>query len=61
MTDKAVVVWVLWHRYGDGSGAHIERAYLDGLRARQDHELLAKAPGGGEWHLDEVPLFGSQA
>ena len=24
-----MTVWVLWHRYGDGSGAHIERVYAE--------------------------------
>ena len=49
--------WVLWHRYGDGSGAHVERVYTDVGRASEDFELLQKQPTGSEWSLDEVPLF----
>ena len=53
--------WVLWHRYGDGSGAHIERVYLEPARAEQDHNLLANQPGGStDWHLDKVPVFGNK-
>ena len=55
-------IWVLWHRYYDGSGASVVRAYLDEVRAKADHELLIDQPGGStEWHLDKVPLFGSAA
>lgn len=54
--------WVLWHRYLDGSGAHIERVYLDSDRAEEDHALLTKGEAkahDGEWRLDEVPVVGS--
>ena len=51
--------WVLWHMYGDGSGAHIERVYLSGSRAQEDYHLLTDQPGGcTEWKLDEIPIFG---
>lgn len=52
-------VWVLWHRYSDGSGAHIERVYTDEERAKQDHALLTVGEGKstGEWHLNLVRFF----
>ena len=54
--------WVLWHRYGDGTGAHIERVYLDGERAKSDLALLVEGDacktGAHEWRLDELPITG---
>mgnify|MGYP001615768999 CR=1 FL=1 len=51
--------WVLWHMYGDGSAAHIERVYLDKERAEEDHSLLSNLPcSGSEWKLAAVPIYG---
>lgn len=51
------VAWVLWHQYGDKSGASVERVYVDEDRAREDYDLLTegnnKCPEH-EWHLDKV-------
>lgn len=57
-----MMAWVLWHRYSDGSGAHIERVYLDGERAKEDHALLTEGDAcktsSREWFLAEVPITG---
>lgn len=57
-----MTAWVLWHIYGDGSGAHVERVYLDETRANEDHALLTEGntckAGTTEWKLDAVPVFG---
>jgi hypothetical protein len=53
--------WVLWHMYGDGSGAHVERVYLDEARAEEDFKLTQAASlGTSEWKLDVVPIVGPQ-
>jgi hypothetical protein len=53
--------WVLWHQYGDGSGAHIERVYTDVERAREDYRLIAEGnackTSASEWKLEVAPLF----
>jgi hypothetical protein len=57
-------MWVLWHRYSDGSGAHIERVYREEGRAREDLALMERATevgGSSGWKLDEVPMTGSSA
>jgi hypothetical protein len=54
--------WVLWHRYGDGSSATIERVYLDEVRAQEDFKLLTEGTrkiGAYEWKLDIVPVMGA--
>ena len=56
------IVWVLWHRYGDGSGAHVERVYVDEDRACCDLSLLTEGDGKAsshEWHLDKVQFIAS--
>lgn len=56
------VVWVLWHRYGDGSGAHVERVYVDEIRAQEDYALLTGGDGKAsthEWKLDKVQFIPS--
>ncbi len=58
--NGTAVVWVLWHRYGDGSGAHIERVYVDEIRAQEDYALLTDGTGkasSNEWSLDKVPFI----
>lgn len=53
--------WVLWHMYGDGSSAHVERAYTNEKRAKDDFALLNGQPGGAsEWKLNEVPIYGHE-
>lgn len=63
MTDAPKAL-VLWHRYGDGSAAHIERVYIDDeKRANEDLALLTEGEGKaafGEWHLDPAPVFGGK-
>lgn len=54
------VVWVLWHMYGDGSGAHVERVYVEEHRAQADYALLTEGPTKStahEWHLDKVQFI----
>lgn len=34
--SKQPKAWVLWHLYSDGSGAHVERVYIDKPRACED-------------------------
>ena len=59
MASDVRTALVLWHMYGDGSSAHVERVYLDAERAKEDFALVSKASfGGGEWKLDEVPVVG---
>ncbi len=57
------VVWVLWHMHGDGSGAHVERVYVDEFRAQEDFALLTDGIHGKaalhEWHLDKVQFIPS--
>lgn len=60
VTQRADTAYVLWHMHGDGSGAHVERVYLDAIRADQDFKLLSKQPDGSEWKLDPVPIFGDR-
>ncbi len=58
MSDKTWPhAWVLWHMYGDGSAAHIERVYLEEQRATEDLCLLKDRPDGHEWKLDKAPIF----
>ena len=62
MASDVRTALVLWHMYGDGSGAHVERAYWDEKRAKEDFALLTEGDckmGAGEWKLDEVPIVGS--
>jgi hypothetical protein len=49
--------WVLWWRYGDGSGSGIERVYDNETRANEDYALASKTQDVLEWHLDQVPFF----
>lgn len=60
-----MTAWVLWHMYGDGSSAHVERVYLDEARANEDFALLTEGNGckvgASEWKLDAVPVFGRVA
>lgn len=52
-------IWVLWHMYGDGSAAHVQRAYINKERAEQDYELITSPlSDSGEWHLDKIELIG---
>lgn len=56
------IVWVLWHKYGDGSGAHIERVYVDEDRARSDYDLLTEGDSkysASEWRLDKTQFIAS--
>lgn len=56
------VVWVLWHMYGDSSGAHVERVYVDEDRARADFDLLTEGPTKStahEWRLDKTRFIAS--
>lgn len=56
------MAWVLWHMYGDGSGAHIERAYWEEKRAKEDFVLLTEGDSKStatEWKLSEVPILGT--
>ena len=56
--------WVLWWKYGDGSGQGLERVYLANpdeveeaeKRARLDLELVQKTASDMNWHLTEVPV-----
>ena len=52
--------WVLWHRYSDGSAAHVARVYLDKQRGVDDLELLVmdEATAVTGWKLDEVWVYG---
>jgi len=56
--------WVIWHKYGDGSGAHIERVYITEERAKEDFDLLVGGPEpstkstSNEWFLTKVDLVG---
>lgn len=53
--------WVLWHKYADGSAAHVERVYLDAGRGDEDLALLKAANdvgGAGVWTIDEVRVVG---
>lgn len=62
MITGTSIVWVLWHRYGDGSGAHVERVYVDEIRAQEDYALLTEGEGrmsAHEWKLDKVPFISS--
>ena len=50
--------WVLWFKFLDGSGSHIQRAYTDEKRANEDFELLRSDPRGSEeWILSKVPIY----
>lgn len=53
-------VWVLWHRYHDWSGAHIERVYLSRSRADSDLALLTEGQAGkqvdGVWTVDQLEI-----
>lgn len=53
--------WILWHKYADGSAAHIERVYLDFARGAEDLALTkatSDVGGSGNWLLDEVTVVG---
>ena len=50
-------VWVIWHMYGDGSSAHIERVYMCENRAASDFALLQKTIVASEWKLDKIPMI----
>ena len=48
--------------YADGSGAHVERVYVDEDRAKSDFELLTVGDckqGTANWHLDKVQFIAS--
>lgn len=59
---QAKKAWVLWHRYWDGSAAHVERVYLNEKRAKADYELLTDGIDGkissSEWQLTELTITG---
>lgn len=59
MSSERGKIWVLWHRYSDGSGAHVERAYFSEERARDDLQLLTEGEGerAHGWWLVQVPLI----
>lgn len=53
-------IWILWHQYGDKSGAHVERAYQTETRAKEDLALLTEGEskyGAHEWFIAEAELF----
>lgn len=52
-------IWVLYHRYSDGSGGSLIRAYANEVRAQEDYELLSTdVVSGHEYHLEDIPLVG---
>ncbi len=50
-------VYVIWGKYGDGSGHKILRAYAHKSRAESDLKLINEADSSMQWYIDELDLI----
>jgi len=49
-------VYVIWWKYGDGSGCGVMRAYADRQRAEEDLELLV-FDSNRQFEIAELPVY----